>query len=303
MRAVVLAMIAACGGAPDPQPAGGKATRAASSIATRTSASDEIVAQVNGRPVWASCVAAQGAKLGSPDPRKALDECIAFELLAQEADKRGLADDPEVVDATRTALVSRLVEVGFEAKYTKPTDLGDRLEKWLRDNAFRMHRPDLRASAYARVVLPPNAPADQDGAARALAESLHAKVASETGMFASDLIDAAKVPAPAGLTIETAIVGQKARPQLDPSYGDVLFSIPEVGRVGKPVRTPWGWDIVLWTGGLPPQEMTRDEIAASAFPELRRSMFPIWVAQIQRDLGVKVEIDAAQVARLDEVGP
>ena len=60
---------------------------------------------------------------------------------------------------------------------------------------------------------------------------------------------------------------------------------------------------MLWTGGLPAKEMTADEMAESAFPEMRRSLFPIWVAQIARDLGIKPEIDPAQLARLDEVGP
>jgi hypothetical protein len=153
MRAVVLAFVAACGGAPEPAPAA--SARATSPIATRSSPTDELVAQVNGRPVWASCVAAATNALDAATVRaKALDECIAFELLAQEADKRALADDAEVIDATRTALVNRLVETGFEQRYAKPDDLGEPMTKWFRDNSWRMHRPELRGSAYLRVTGP-----------------------------------------------------------------------------------------------------------------------------------------------------
>ena len=62
-------------------------------------------------------------------------------------------------------------------------------------------------------------------------------------------------------------------------------------------------DVILWTGGLPAKETSREELVADAFPDLRRSMFPIWVAQITRELGIKPEIVEEGVARLDEVGP
>lgn len=295
MRLLVLALLASCGGAPEVAPAQG--ARAASPIATSSGPTDEIVAQVNGRPVWASCVAAQGARLGdvADAKRQALDECIAFELLAQEADKRGLAEDPDVVDETRTAIVNRLVEVGFEERYAKPEDLGERLEKWFRDNAWRMHRPELRGSAYLRVVGP-------DETARPLARSLYDQLANKTGLFQFDLKPLATQPAGA-LKIELAVVGDKSRKELEPTYANALFAIPDVGRVAPPVKTPWGWDVILWTGGLAPKETSRDELVADAFPDLRRSFFPIWVNQIAKDLGVKPEIDQAGVQRLDEVGP
>jgi hypothetical protein len=296
MRFAVLGLlVAACGGAPDPAPAA--SSRAASPIATSTGPTDTIVAQVNGRPVWASCVAAQGAKLGaSADAKKqALDECIAFELLAQEADKRGLAEDPDVFDETRTAIVNRLVETAFEQRYAKPEDLGERMEKWFRDNAWRMHRPELRGSAYLRVPGP-------DETAKPVARALYEQLATKTGLFSFDLAPLAKA-APSEAKVEYAVVPDKAKTELEPNYANTLFSIPDVGRVAPPVKTPWGWDVILWTGGLPPKETSREELLATAFPDLRRSLFSVWVTQVARDLGVKPEVVEAGVARLDEVGP
>lgn len=333
MRVVLVMTVAigACGGAPEVAPQA--TTRAAASpIATSTGPSDEIVANVNGRPVWASCVAAQGAKIVADhaarvadharstalreklvaegqafppvpplaalphDPaRAALDACIEFELLAQQADKRDLGADPDVVDATRAAIVNRLVETGFEHKYTKPADLGDRLDKWYRDNEWRLHRPELRSSAYVRAV-------GDTPEAKAAAQAVYDKLATETGLFTLDLQEASKLPTGA-VKIEYLNVSIKPRDQLDKSYAAALFSIPEVGRVSPPTKTPWGWDVILWTGGLAAKETTREELAAEAFPDLRRSMFPIWVAQIARELGVTPVIDQAQLARLDEVGP
>ncbi|MGE3767745.1 MAG: hypothetical protein AB7L94_36150 [Kofleriaceae bacterium] len=292
MRAALAALVvAACGGAPEVAPA--TTSRAASPIATSSGPTDEIVAQVNGRPVWASCVAAQGAKVG--DRQQALDQCIAFELLAQEADKRGLGEDPEVVDATRTAIVNRLVETGFEDRYAKPSDLGDRLEKWFRENEWRLHRPELRSSIYARA-------AGHSPEAEKAARAIYDKLANRTGLFPIDLQEAATLP-PGSPAIEVKTLTIKAKDQLESNYGNALYALPEVGRVTPPTKTQWGWDVILWSGGLTAKETTRAELEAEAFPDLRRSMFPIWVAQIARDLGVKPELDPAGVARLDEVGP
>src|SRR5439155_20343050 len=72
-----------------------------------TTAPDDVqVATVNGKPVWGSCVTAQAAHATSK--QDALKQCIDFELLAQEANAHGIATDPDVALATRTALVSQV---------------------------------------------------------------------------------------------------------------------------------------------------------------------------------------------------
>ena len=89
MRATLLLAIAACGGSSGPSPVPPPASSARPAplvIATpRLTDGDVEVARVNGRPVWSSCVATQAAGAGSAEQlrRDALDQCIAFELLAQ----------------------------------------------------------------------------------------------------------------------------------------------------------------------------------------------------------------------------
>ena len=106
MRLAALALCAAaCGSSSPPaQPAGPPAQL----VAAPAGASDGVVAHVNGRPVYGSCVSAQAAahKL---DAKGALRECIDFELLAQAAEAKGLALDHDVAYATKTSLVSRVL--------------------------------------------------------------------------------------------------------------------------------------------------------------------------------------------------
>lgn len=300
--AMLLVLAAACGGdSPDSGDAPKhRALPAISAVAPPAGAEDVEVAKVNGRPVWGSCVVAQVAR-GATTRAAALDECVQFELLAQVAEQRGLAADPTVVEATRRELVSREVELDFEAKTQKPADLGERMTKWLTDNAWRMHRPDLRASSYARINVPKDASPEVEAKAKALAERIAAELAGKNGLFPADLeATAQRLVTDPALKLDTRDVKASTRTGLDKRYADALYTISEVGRVAGPVRTHWGWDVILWNGGLPPKESTQDEIAAEVFPELRRAAFQYWVNDLVKKLGLRIEIDAALLARLEE---
>jgi hypothetical protein len=273
---------------------------------------DVAVATVNGRPVWGSCVAAQVTRAGamkrsSGEPagederakiarRAALDECVAFELLAQAAEARGLARDPEVDQAARAALASRLVEVGFERRFRTPDDLRPAIDREVDRYSDQLDRPELRASAFARVEVPAGAPPEQDAAARALAEKLAGALERETGLFPVHLREAAdRLAAGSGLRVAHGEFRAATREGLVPPYADALYAIPEVGRVGRATRTPWGWDVILMTRLLPPEVRTREEIAEKVFPDLRRRYFYRWVDEIRR-----IEIDWDRFARLVE---
>lgn len=294
--------VAACGGSPATEPA--PVAPIASILAPRASDADLIVAQVNGRPVWGSCVTEQTSR-GVPDRKTALDQCIAFELLAQAAEKRGLAADPTVADATRTTMVSELVAIEFEARYQKPADLGPTIDAVLDKNAWRMHRPDLRASAYVRAMVPPNAAPDIESRAKQLAETIASDLAGETGLFPSHLRAAAdRLAKGTGIEIESQDVAQTTRTgSFETPYLDALFSIPELGQVSKPARTKRGWDVILWSGGLPPKETTREQLAWEVFTELRRAQFTVWINQLIKDAGITIDLDQATVAQLDKVAP
>jgi hypothetical protein len=251
--------------------------------------------------------AARGARGGAPagkdEERRrkaALAECIDFELLAQAAEARGLAGDPELGEAMRAALVGRLVETAFEARYRSPADLRDVVDRVVDRYRGQLDKPELRASAFARVEVPKGAPPEADAAARALAEQIAGALAGETGLFPVHLREAAdRLAAGSGLHVAHGDFRAATFEGVVPPYAQALFAIPEVGRIGKPARTEWGWDVILLTQRMEPRVYTREEVAAEVFPDLRRQYFQIWVNQIAKSLGVRVELDEALIARLD----
>jgi hypothetical protein len=301
---VLLTALAACGGSSGPSPVPAAAPTV---IATpRRSADDLEVARVKGRPVWASCVAAQARSIAAGSHTvdlvraEALDQCVAFELLAQEAEKRGLSAAPEVVQAARTAAVDRLIDTDFEQRYRTPDDLKPAVDALMKRNAWRMHVPDLRSSTYVRFVVPKDAAPELDAQARALADRVATQLAGETGLYGVHLVEAAqRVAAGSTIKLEKADVKPSDRDHLVDAYATALYAIPEVGRISPAVRTQWGWDVVLWTGGIEARERTREEVVAEAFPELRRHQFQLWVTQLAKQLGVHIEVDQAGIAALD----
>jgi hypothetical protein len=295
MRWFVLA-IAACGSSSAPTAPVGPP---ASMIARARGPDDVVVAQVDGRPVWASCVAAQ-AKARGLDAKAALRECIDFELLAQAAEKRGVASDGEVAIATRGALVNELVAQAYEAAYQHPQDFGDAWAKLAGKQVSRIDHDEYRGSTYVRVELADNATPAQDAEAHALADKIAAALVSEAGLMPQHFVAIAQGIA-GKVALKTEDVPPYMEHALDKAYGSTLFAIPEIGRSSPAVRTKWGWDIVLLTDIVPPSHPPEDEIVRELLPGVQQAYFPAWVNKVGRSLGVHVEVDKDASARLERM--
>jgi len=293
----LLVFAIACGGSKAP-PAPAASGPPASF--TEAAARDDVqVATVNGRPVWGSCVSAQAARGAARD--EALAQCIDFELMAQAAEARDLALDRDVVLATRTALVSQLVAREYEDKYDAPEDFGVFWTRSIERNKGRFDHPEARGSAYVRVDVAQNAAPADDAAAKRLIDDIHAALANERGLMKPHLEDiATRVAGTAKLKI-AAVPPDLRNGRLHDAYAAALFAIPEIGRVSRPVRTPWGWDIVLWDSVVPEVHATPAEIALQALPEIKRGYFPQWVNLVAKSLGAKIQVVDKNIPLLEDL--
>ena len=298
--ATLLVAVAACGGSTGSGPPAPPRTQVvASLVATPGGPGDLVVATVGDRPVWGSCVAAQAA--GDPARRRAaLDECIALEVAAQEAERRGLDRDPDVIDAGRRALVARLVDVELTDKIHTVADLpASFVEPIFAKQAYRLDRPEFRGNFFARIVIDEKergTPADQ--AAEAAARAVHQRLAGRTDLFPRDVEDALRAAAPAGMKVEAAAPERMTREGLLPYYADALFALPAVGTVAAPVRSKWGWDLILFTSHIPARRSSKDEVLADLFPRLRQLYFERWSQQLGKGHAVQILADADTLRRV-----
>lgn len=260
-------------------------------------ANDVVVATVNGKPVYGSCVAAQGPHAKSRED--AVGQCVAFELMAQEADARGIAIDSEVVAATRTALVNQLVALDFEDKYTKPADFGSTWNQLYAKNKIRYDHPEYRASAYARIDVPEGVVDDN---ARALMKEVAEALDDERGLLPPQFKELAEAVVGTRAKLSYAVVPPYTHiSTLELTYTDALFAIKEIGRTSPPVRTSWGWDVILYFDVIPEEHMSPEKIAAEMLPEVKRAYFPLWTNQIIQRLGVKIEVIEKNLPLLEDL--
>jgi len=296
---IPLVGLVGCGGSSEP-PAPVRAPIGLT--ATADGSGDVIVARVDGAPIWASCVAAQ-ARATHGSVADGLRQCEDFELLAHAAAARGEAAAPEVAEAADTALVSKLIATDFEVKYAEPSSIASIVDQKLRASgeAGGHEVPEGRATAYLRVDVPKGADAATDAAAHALALELAAPLRARTGLFASDL-KAAAISTPQ-FKVESAEVPLRPAYALDRSYADPLFALPTVGVVTEPVRTKWGWDIILATDIQPAHFWTRDELVAKMFPEVRRAQFGAWADAIAEAAHIPVSTATNWRQLLQEPAP
>jgi hypothetical protein len=296
MRRLLLAL-AACGGSttPPPAPSGPPAA-----LQPTPAAGDVQVATVNGKPVWGSCVAAQASR--GVSKQEALRQCVDFELLAQEAEARGLAIEPEVAVETRAALVNQLVAKDFEDKYQKPSDFGALWDALYQRNKHRFDHVEYRGTVYVRVNVAKNASPADDASAKAIADEIAAKLATERGLMPQHLVDLAQQIAGTRATLAHESVPPYSRKGLDPAYTDAMFSIPEVGRTAtRAVRTPWGWDVILLNEIIPEAHPSMDEVVKRLMPEVKRTFFPQWTNQIAQRVGAKIEIEHENLKALENL--
>jgi hypothetical protein len=285
--AIVVLGLVACGGGGDHAPAPARAAALGGELRDPGAGSgDVIVATVDGRPVWGSCVAGHVRARGvSVD--QALTDCIELELLAAAAVARGVADRVDTRRELVSALVDGYVGEAFEDTYTSAAALPPSIvEQAVQSNAYQLDRPEERTVVYARAKFAEDnkAPAPPVGsptdlAAKAFAEEIYAGVRGQTDLFPEDLFAAAR-----------AVAGDRRyhlgdRPFTAPRHGvaveefsAAMFEIPAIGQVSPPTRTPWGWDVILLVDVHPPVKRTRDELVAEMFPGMRRAFFDqVWV--------------------------
>ena len=286
MRALMASLVlTACGSGEPPRVRSGPP---AAMIAT-PAGGDEIVATVADRPVWGHCVAQQMAR-GAATREAARQECIAFELLAQEAEKRGLATDPEVVDETRRALVERLVAVEFESRYRSPDDVRAELDRALSTMPDQL--PEIRTAAHALIKVEKDAPADVVENRRRIAAQIHAALADETGLTLEHVRAIAEPIAKQAGALEHLHVGQEppytGQRNWDGRFVKALLEIPEVGRASPVTRTrDYGWHVIVLVEKRP--ALTRAEVEQRVFFAGRLQKFVQWTDELVQKHGIAIE--------------
>lgn len=247
-----------------------------------------MVAMVNGRAVFASCVRIQ-AEAHAISRESALGECIDFELLAQAAEAAETATHPTIThpDVQRVAkqeLVRAFVEDRYNVRGPDdlPIDLVKRL--WEQVQVPRYNHPELRNIVFCRVPLTAaQGPAsDEYKVGLAFLQSVYEKLRDVRDIKKNDLFGECWEPhyIEAGVhKLKLNTFKMRPRTGYMEVFQESVFGPKEAGRVVPPVYSQFGLDLILVTEVIPAKTTTFEEAEA----ELREALFLVPVYESSRD--------------------
>jgi hypothetical protein len=203
--------------------------------------SGEVVSTVNGERIGSAEVE-RLTSAGDLTPAAALARLEAERLLAEEAVRRGYAEQRETAQVARQALVQALLERDVEPQAVDETEIAAAYEK----QHARFETPEKRSATHLLAFLPKGASAEQDRAARSFCESASRQLmaASDRAAMLSQL-QAFKSPLFAVRLEQLPLVA--ADGSFVPEFEHALFSLRTPGVVPTPVKTPFGWHVLIVT--------------------------------------------------------
>lgn len=259
---------------------------------------DAVVGTVDGTPIYASEVALQMAA-EKQDARAALDALVERELLAGEARRRGLLEASETQEARRRARARRFVEEDFARSFDGPEDIPeDAVKRAWEHPMVRMHYDHPLAHVVRYCRLSP----DEGARAEKLWAEVDAAHPADGDAFSTEVGRAYGKPLP---THRQTVIRESG---LDPTFVEAAFSVSRQGELARPVRTPWGWDLLYLEDVIPERHTSfaeaEAEIRKGRFEPERAAAFVRWAdglaarLHIWRDDGWLARIEVASPLEL-----
>lgn len=231
----------------------------------------DVVAVVNGDRIFAADVASQMSATGQTAER-ALAELVDAQLLAQEAMRRGLADDPEVVEARQRESVRLLLRRVFEPSFDGPEDIPeDEVESVANLPEIKPHyeHPEYHTVVFARAKLPPKAPADAEAAAKVKAEQMAAILVAARPASKEAFLKVVADHPELGVSGEPRPFSTSSTGPAHPTFAKAAMALAKIGDLSPPVRTPWGWDILFLDSVIAAKHTPKDVMEA----DIRKNWF------------------------------
>lgn len=309
-RTLLLAILlaSACGGgsrAPDAGTRNGPARVHGLTEAERR----EVLAHVGNKDItlgeFADRLAAQSpylrARYNSPERRRELlDNMIRFELLAQEAERRGYAREPEVARAESQALVQALLEREIDARL-RPTDITSaEISAYYTAHPEEFDQPEQVRASHIRA-------ADRATAQRLLTQLLAAPTddALFTRLVRESSTDVATRESGGDLRFFSR-PANGVRPEGAPpnEVAEAAFALANVGDLApRVIESPEGFHIVKLIARRQAMHRTLDEVQRPIqnrlYRERRESMQRALVERLRQQANVREDANALANVRID----
>lgn len=204
----------------------------------------------------------QLAEIAKPGGREALlESMIRYDLLAQEAERRGYGDNLEVKLAMKRVAQDRMVEALLRVTPNKVP--ADEIERAYKERAREFLRPELRRATQIRVAT--------EAEAKALATELKHVDRMEFSRVAREKNTDPRTRNQGGELGYFDAEGNtdNGHPTGTPQeFVDATYKLKKIGDVSAPVLLDGSWNVLMYTGQMAP--FNKSLVAAD--PELRMKL-------------------------------
>ncbi len=267
---------------------------------------EELKAQIEEQP---SYVRARYSSLAGK--REFLDSIVRFELMAREAQRRGMLKDPEVVRQTKRNLVSLFVQREFEEAQKKIPVPDPELQKFYDEHLSDYVKPE-RVRVADIFLEAPAADSARRGEKKTQAEALlaQAKVRDPRDFGAFAELARQKTDDPAG-RVTGGDLRFLSQDELEKRAGaevaQAAFALREVGKVHEQVlETAQGFHLIKLLGRENPLNLKLDDVREAIRNRIlydRRSQsYQQFLADLEKKAGLVVEEKALDEVKVD-IGP
>ena len=219
-------------------------------------------------------------------PRAAMTRLQSQALLMGEAQRRGYADNAEVQQVARQALVQALLARDVESVRATNEEIAAAYDK----QRTRFHTPERRGSVHVLARFQGDMTPEKDLAAQKLAEQACSAFAlvEDPSRVLEEFSHRSSAEQPVSVEHLPAVANDGS---FVPEFMQALFSTAKVGPVPQPVRTQYGWHAIYVTEITPAHDMSLAEATPTLRAELELEKQKQKLASVLASLrrGVRIE--------------
>jgi hypothetical protein len=237
--------------------------------------------------------------------RAVLERNLRAELLAQEAQRRGYAQHPDVVAAQRQSAVYALLRQDFDDPDAERAIRAEDIRSYYEAHLSEYTRPEGRRASVL-ILEPKPGESGQDETLLAQAKAADMRVFRE--LVRTHSIDPSNTQRGGDLTYftaEGALLDSDGK--VDPEIARTAFSLPHVGDTSEPFALGEYRAILKLTGMRPAQDAPfatlQDRLRSSLWRERRQVAIDAHVAELKKRTKTFVHSELVDIVQLDDGPP
>jgi peptidyl-prolyl cis-trans isomerase C len=218
-----------------------------------------------------------------------LDSLIRFEVMANEAEKRGYDKDPEVVRVMKQQMISKFLQKDFESKL-KVEDVPDaQVDKYYKEHPAEFNQKD--EVRVAEIVTKDKGKADKAYAEAKALPKAAAAVGDQKGF--KDVVTKYTEDEEGKTRAGDLGFMDKESTRQPKAVVEAAFKLAEVGDVAAPIKTDKGWVVIRLTQKRPgfnrPLTEVKRQIQQRLFRDMRTKAMDDFVADLKKKSTIEIK--------------